>query len=212
MGRLLPGIIAASGLLIYLLWPEPINFYRKALIKNEPPQVILVLGGDIDREHVGVKLATELNLPLIVSGGSNPEHARWLVQQAGISPQQVKLDYRAKDTLSNFTSLVDELYAEGITHTLLITSKDHLPRAMAVGQVIAGSRGIGLTGIPVECSPNCQNESLQKHIFDLIRAITWVAIGEDLKVLSQTRFGVNIQNSFKKIFQAQSEVLDPREN
>ena len=38
--------------------------------------------------------------------------------------------------------MVDELQADGVRHVLLVTSEDHLPRSMAVGQVVAGSRGI----------------------------------------------------------------------
>jgi uncharacterized SAM-binding protein YcdF (DUF218 family) len=72
--------------------------------------MILVLGGDTQREIVAARLAHADGLPVIVSGGSNPEYAHWLFQEReGLAPDQVRLDYRARDTLSNFTSLVDDL-------------------------------------------------------------------------------------------------------
>ena len=159
----------------------PLKPYLKAAINHSPAQLILVLGGDVDREHVGAGLANALGLPLVVSGGSNPEHAQWLIKKAGIPYGQAKLDYRPKDTLGNFTSTVDDLTLRGIRHVLLVTSEDHLPRAMAVGQVVAGSRGIRLTGISVSCAPACVEEGASKRIVDSIRAFVWVITGKDMK-------------------------------
>jgi len=159
----------------------PINPFVRTLINQREPQLILVLGGDIDREVLGLRVAKELNLPIVISGGSNPEYSRWLVEKEGLSSTLVKRDYRAKDTLSNFTSLVGDLSNNGISHALLITSEDHLNRAMAIGNIVAGSRGIRLSSISVPCSSFCENESQGKHYIDLIRAIMWVATGQDIK-------------------------------
>ncbi len=175
-------IIALIGVVIWLIFDGPLGPYRKVIFSRKPPQMILVLGGDIDRERFGISLARELDLPLIVSGGSNPEHAMWLVKQSGIPLDQVKLDYRAKDTLGNFTSLVDDLQWQGIKHAFLVTSEDHFPRAMSIGNVVAGSREIRLTGISVSCADRCKKEGWQKRVSDLIRAITWVVTQRDLKV------------------------------
>ena len=92
---------------IWIIGSRTLKPYLDAFTSKKSPQLVLVLGGDVDREHVGVGLAKALKLPLVVSGGSNPEHALWLFEKAGISSEQASLDYRAKDTLGNFTSLVD---------------------------------------------------------------------------------------------------------
>ncbi len=202
MGLLRPGFISIVGVLIWLIGSGPLYPYREAFFNKASPQIVLVLGGDIDREHVGIKTANDFNLPLIVSGGSNPEHANWLIQKAGVPINQVTLDYRAKDTLTNFTSLVDELSGQGIKHILLITSKDHLPRAIAVGNIIAGSRGIHLSSVSVSCSPYCQKESIYKQMVDICRAIAWVATGRDLKILSQQSFHESLIKGVKKIFRS----------
>ncbi len=205
-------ISLTGGLFIWLVLFSPLKLYREAIFNNIPPQLILVLGGDVKREYVGVRMAHALNLPLIVSGGSNPEHAKWLINKEGIPSTQVKLDYRAKDTFGNFTSLIDELFQEGIRHSLLITSEDHLPRAMAVGNVIAGSRGIRLTSISVPCDPYCKKENLQKQIFDLIRALTWVATGTDPKLVTQQSLKVTIKDGLKTIFRYGLQGPDPVES
>ena len=166
----------------------PIEGYIKSLKTKAPPEIILVLGGDINREFIGANLAKILNLPLVVSGGSNPEYANWSIEKIGLKSNQFFLDYRAKDTLTNFTSLVDEFHLKGINHALLITSYDHMKRASNVGNIIAGSRGIKLTKIPVPCEPSCKKEGQKKQIGDIIRAIAWVITGQDLKSFGFNKF------------------------
>jgi len=152
-------------------WPSP-----------PPPQMILVLGGDTQREIVAARLAHEDGLPVIVSGGSNPEYAHWLFREReGLAPDQVQLDYRARDTLGNFTSLVDDLRRARIRHALLVTSSDHMNRALLVGRIVAGSRGIHLTPVPVPCGQLCVVEGRRKVWGDGARALLWVLSGRDLR-------------------------------
>jgi uncharacterized SAM-binding protein YcdF (DUF218 family) len=152
-------------------WPTP-----------PPAQVILVLGGDVERERHAAELARQLGLPVVVSGGSNPEYAQWLFEQhQGLPSQQVRLDYRATDTLSNFTSLVDDLRQARVRHALLVTSSDHMDRALLVGRIVAGSRGIQLTPEPVDCGQQCRPERRRKVWGDGLRAALWVVSGRDLR-------------------------------
>jgi uncharacterized SAM-binding protein YcdF (DUF218 family) len=155
-------------------WPAP-----------PPAQMILVLGGDVAREREAAALASRRGLPVVVSGGSNPEYAHWLFEQRqGLPSHQVQLDYRARDTLSNFTSLVDDLRQARIRHALLVTSSDHMDRALLVGRIVAGSRGIHLTPVPVSCADLCQPEGRRKVWGDGLRAAVWVLSGRDLKGLA----------------------------
>ena len=152
-------------------WPAP-----------PPAQMILVLGGDVAREQEAAALAVRKGLPVVVSGGSNPEYAHWLFEQRqGLPPHQVQLDYRARDTLSNFTSLVDDLRQARIRHALLVTSSDHMDRALLVGRIVAGSRGIHLTPVTVSCGGRCQPEGRRKVWGDGVRAAVWVLSGRDLR-------------------------------
>ncbi|MCP9926786.1 YdcF family protein [Cyanobium sp. CH-040] len=152
-------------------WPTP-----------PPPQVILVLGGDLERERHAAAIAGERGLPVVVSGGSNPEYAHWLFEQRqGLPSHQVTLDYRATDTLTNFTSLVDDLRQARVRHALLVTSSDHMDRALLVGRIVAGSRGIHLTPEPVDCGDQCLPERRRKVWGDGLRAALWVVSGRDLR-------------------------------
>lgn len=147
-----------------------------------PPQMILVLGGDATREAAAARLAQRRRLPIVVSGGTNPEYARWLfLEREGLPADRIRLDYRARDTVSNFTSLVDDLRRARIRHALLVTSTDHMDRALLVGRIVAGSRGIHLTPVPVSCGDLCVVEGRRKVWGDGLRAALWVVSGRDLR-------------------------------
>ena len=154
-----------------------------------PPQMILVLGGDVERERVAADLARRDGLPVLVSGGSNPEYAHWLFGRQGLDAGRVQLDYRATDTLSNFTSVVDELKRAQVRHLLLVTSSDHMDRALLVGRVVAGSRGISLTPVPVPCGQRCLPEGRSKVWGDGARAALWVLTGRDVRGWAVAWFG-----------------------
>jgi len=174
-------LLAAAGSLWLSrgLWLPPVP----------PPQMILVLGGDVERERVAGELARRDGLPVLVSGGSNPEYAHWLFDHQGLDAQRVQLDYRATDTLSNFTSVVDELRRAQVRHLLLVTSSDHMDRALLVGRLVAGSRGIALTPVAVPCGSRCRPEGWRKVWGDGARAALWVVTGRDLKSWAAARFG-----------------------
>ncbi|MFM2205095.1 MAG: hypothetical protein RLZZ560_490 [Cyanobacteriota bacterium] len=175
-------LLLGAAALVWLtrgLWLPPVP----------PPQMILVLGGDVERERVAADLARRDGLPVLVSGGSNPEYAHWLFGRQGLDSRRVQLDYRATDTLSNFTSLVDELKRAQVRHVLLVTSSDHMDRALLVGRVVAGSRGISLTPVPVPCGSRCVPEGRSKVWGDGARAALWVLTGRDLRGWAAARFG-----------------------
>jgi uncharacterized SAM-binding protein YcdF (DUF218 family) len=181
LGRWLLLLLAGGGLVLLSrgLWQPPLP----------PPQMILVLGGDVERERVAAELAQRDGLPVLVSGGSNPEYAHWLFGRQGLDERRVQLDYRATDTLTNFTSIVDELRRAKVRHVLLVTSSDHMERALLVGRMVAGSRGIGLTPVAVSCGDRCEPEGRRKVWGDGLRAALWVVTGRDLRSWAAARFG-----------------------
>lgn len=140
------------------------------------PEAVLVLGGAEERELFAAKFAHQHpDLPIWVSGGSSQWYVEKVFKKAGINRKRLHLDYRAVDTVTNFTTLVDEFKAQGIDSVYLITSEEHMGRARVIGEIVLGSRGIVIkpVAIPSERKP----ESITKSLRDGVRAIIWVTTG-----------------------------------
>ncbi|MBD6614540.1 YdcF family protein [Komarekiella sp. 'clone 1'] len=153
--------------------------YKEVQNQFVQPQAVLVLGGStrrLEREKFTAQFARKHpNIPIWITGGSPPKSTQRVFTKAGIDPKRLHLDYQAVDTVTNFTTLVDDLQARGINSVYLITSDFHMRRACVIGEIILGSRGIELKPVPVpsEKSP----EPIEKSIRDGVRAILWVATG-----------------------------------
>lgn len=144
---------------------------------SQQPQAVLVLGGSSEREVFAAEFAKKHpELPIWVSSGSNPEYSEWIFSEAGVAADRLHLDYQAVDTVTNFTTLVNEFNARGIDSIYLITSDYHMRRATVIGEIVLGSQGINFKPVPVpsEGSP----ESLKKAIRDGARSVLWVATGQ----------------------------------
>lgn len=142
----------------------------------ESPQAVLVLGGATEREQFAAEFARQHpDLPIWVSSGSNPEYAEWVFTEAGIEPERVHLDYQAVDTVTNFTTLVDEFQQQGINSVYVITSDYHMRRAVVIGEIVLGSRGITLEPIAVPSSH--ASEPLEKVVRDAARSVLWITTG-----------------------------------
>ncbi len=158
--------------------------YRQLVTQFSEPQAIFVLGGSPDREKFAADLALKYpDLPLWVSSGSPEEYSYWVFDQAGVDRQRLHLDYRAVDTLTNFTTLVDDLKNQGITSVYLVTSDYHMRRAQWIAEIIGSQRGVvfKIVPIPTDRSP----EPILKALRDSGRAIVWLVTGYT---------GVSLQN------------------
>lgn len=154
------------------------------------PEALFVLGGHEERECFAAKLAQKHpNLPIWVSSGSPEDYAQRIFAKAGIKSDRLHLDYQASDTVTNFTSLVAELKAQGIDSVYLITSDNHMPRARLIGEIVFGSQGIIIK--PMAVPSNSPPESIKKSLRDGARAILWLTTGHT---------GASITRSLLEIF------------
>lgn len=152
------------------------------------PEGILVLGGHEEREIFAASFAKDHpDLPIWVSGGSPENYAHKIFAKQGINSDRLKLDYHAVDTVTNFTTLVDEMKKAGIDNVYLITSENHLYRAEIIGLIVFGSQGIAIhpISVPSQGSP----ESVTKCIRDGLRAMIWVFTGETGANLKEQNLG-----------------------
>lgn len=148
------------------------------------PEALLVLGGHEERERFAAQLAQQHpQLPIWISSGSPQEYAQKIFAKAGVKSDRLNFDYRASDTVTNFTTLVDELQAKGIDSVYLITSENHMKRAKIIGDIVLGSRRINFKPIYVPSSN--PPEPIEKCWRDGARSIFWLVTGQTGAVLVQ---------------------------
>lgn len=150
--------------------------YRQIASRFVQPEVILVLGGEPAREKFAVEFArSHPETEIWVSSGSPEEYTKMLFAKAGIAQDRLHIDRRALDTVTNFTTLVDEFHHQGIRSVYLVTSDDHMQRAQVVGEIVFGSRGIIIKPLPL--SAGREPELAIKSVRDGARAIIWLITG-----------------------------------
>ena len=165
------------------------------------PEAIFVLGGAEERELFAAKFAQRHpGIPIWVSSGAPKEYAKRVFAKAGIDARRVHLDYEAVDTVTNFTSLVDKLQADGIDSVYLLTSDDHMRRARVIGDIVFGSRGIAIKPVPVPSGR--APEPTEKCLRDGARALFWLSTAP---VDASTSQGVEITTESGRNY---SSVLD----
>jgi uncharacterized SAM-binding protein YcdF (DUF218 family) len=162
--------------LALLLLPAVWFGYRAAKVNWGQPQALLVLGGAIEREAFAAEFARQYpHLPIWISGGSNPEYTQAVFAEAGIDLRRVHIDRAAVDTVTNFTTVIDQLQAQGIDSVYLVTSDYHMRRARVIGEIVFGSRGIVLK--PLSVPSQQAGEPIVKSIRDAARSVLWLTTG-----------------------------------
>lgn len=147
-----------------------------AKIQNPQPQGILILGGSHARESFSAQFAHLYpTIPIWLSSGPDDAISHQIFLNNNISLDRVYFDNRATDTVSNFTTLVDDFKRKKIKHLYIVTSDYHISRASAIATIVLGSKGIAFS--PVGVPENREPEPTFKTIRDTFRAIVWVITG-----------------------------------
>jgi uncharacterized SAM-binding protein YcdF (DUF218 family) len=149
-----------------------------ALHQAPVPQAIFVLGGASQRmEFAGEFWQKHTDLDIWVSDFAwNQDINRRIFQKFGVPNQQLHLDGRATDTVTNFTSLVEDFVAQKLQHIYLITSDYHMRRARAIAAIVLGSRGVVVTPVGVP-STGESPESFVRVLRDCGRSVLWLLTG-----------------------------------
>lgn len=180
--------LAILGFLLVVLGFIPI---RIAIASHQAPypQAILTLGGSIEREQFTAEFALKNpHLDIWVSSGTPPSQALPIFQEASIPTERIHLDYRAADTVTNFTTLVHDFQNRRIRHIFLITSDFHLPRAKTIATLVLGSQGITFT--PISIASEQPRESIFRIVRDGGRSLLWIISGRTGASLNPRRYPV----------------------
>ena len=126
-------------------------------------------------------MAEIMKIPVLITTDKNPENTKWLRNKDNAPIKIEKINFKSNDEVKNFTLIFKHLSNQEVNHALLIGNKNNLPRKKLIRNLIAGSKGIRLTSIPIQCNQKCQNNNSNNQIFDYIRTIGWITTGKDLK-------------------------------
>jgi uncharacterized SAM-binding protein YcdF (DUF218 family) len=142
------------------------------------PQAIFVLGGDAHRMEFAAQFwQSHQDFDIWVSDfDSNLNHNRLIFQKFGVPDQRLRLDGRATDTVTNFTTLAEAFVQNKIQHIYLITSDYHMRRSRAIAAIVLGSQGIVVTPLAVPSSED-GSESLVRVLRDCGRSFLWIVTG-----------------------------------
>ncbi len=193
-------LLISSLVILSAIWfGSRILIWQQA--QQQHPTAIVVLGGGQRREQEAAHLAHGYPaLPILISSGSAlPCLYRELTLKQGIAWSRVKVDFRAKDTLGNFTALLPYLLTDQPRKVLLVTSAGQWPRAAVLSTLIWGSRGIAVEAVPIAGAGH--EESWFKLGRDTVRALVWLGLG-DITIQYRSDTEVNLQ---QKLPQARCE-------
>ncbi|KST66017.1 YdcF family protein [Mastigocoleus testarum] len=165
------------SLLVVLLGFIPVRI-AVAFHQSPTPQAMFVLGGNFERtKFAGEFWSSHKDLDIWVSDFPQYlDRQGRILNQFGIPSRQLHLDGTATDTVTNFTTLVDDFVDADLQHIYLITSDYHMRRARVIASVVLGSRGVVVTPVAV-ASNGHESESLIRVVRDFGRSVLWITIG-----------------------------------
>jgi uncharacterized SAM-binding protein YcdF (DUF218 family) len=153
--------------------------------QHPQPQAILVLGGDYDRSRAAGDLwqrHQEMTIWLSEVELYFPEHQK-IFRSKGVPDEKMRFDGKASDTVTNFTTTVDQFNNAKLNHLYLVTSDYHMNRATGIATIVYGSRGIIVTPVSVANKEGSKlawyvQEKGSRTARDIARSILWLFTGK----------------------------------
>lgn len=153
---------------------------RSTYTKDPRPSLLLVLGGHFLREIAAVNYFLHHrhlfsdDASILVSSGALSRNE--LLNRTQVDPSLLQVHTRAVDTVTNFTTVIDQLSTTQLI--AVATSRSHYRRAMWIASIVLGASGVHF--IPIELPPSDEPpENLWRSARDIARCIIWVGTGID---------------------------------
>jgi hypothetical protein len=142
--------------------------------------IILCLGGNYKRNITAASLASSKpNSIVLVSSEGNPGAVADIYRQANVSLNRVFFDFRAWDTLTNFTLTLPWILDHQCTDLMVVTDQFHIRRAMTIADIVYFTRGLSITEHP---HPSTQPDESRKLIaWDAFRSWIWKTTGKTIE-------------------------------
>lgn len=182
--------------------------HHRKLIGDHGIDAILLLGGDSQRERLTAEVAAgnieassycralsdnsalealaDSRVPIFISSGHGNVGEVFL--SAGVNGHRARVDTRATDTVSNFTTMAPGLKEAGYQHIAVVTSDYHVHRAECIAREVFRALGMAYTmcSLPSSTATSQQmQESTLRAWRDRFRIRLWLLCGVDLGFLGR---------------------------
>lgn len=138
-------------------------------------KTILHLGGSLQRLTKTIQLAKQNPTSLIVvSSEGDPREVMRTLLGAGIERYRIVLDYKAWDTVTNFTKTKKLIKNIGTKTLYVVTDGFHMTRSMGIAHIVYFGSDINLIACP---SSSGGSEPWDLLIGDWLRALVWRLTG-----------------------------------
>jgi vancomycin permeability regulator SanA len=108
-------------------------------------KTIIELGGSPHRLNKAIEIYRQHPGALIlVSSEGQPELCVKMLKDAGVPESNYVFDFNAWDTVTNFTETYNYIRKRGTKTLFVVTDKFHMPRAMAIANIVYLFTGVKL--------------------------------------------------------------------
>lgn len=167
-------ILSVLMILAILMLPGAITL---AGAERQAPDTLLVLGGTANRERYAALLIKEHPERRVLIAGGSEDPCIWLIfDKAGAPKSNVWMEHCSRNTFENFIYAAPILRQWHTHKVLLITDLPHAYRALPVGRIILGAKGIWVDLVLV---PNSGGESWRRPLWlDIIFGCLWAVASQ----------------------------------
>jgi uncharacterized SAM-binding protein YcdF (DUF218 family) len=142
-------------------------------------RTILHLGGRAERIQTTAHIARHWcpEAHIIFGTEADPANIVATMTAYGIPRDRYTLDYRAWDTLTNFTEVWDLLEKVGTTELYVVTDQYHIRRSMFIAQAVTAFTGITVIPCVEHTEDPGEEEAFLRALRDGFKALFWRVTG-----------------------------------
>jgi len=132
-------------------------------------KAILELGGNINRLDTALEVAKQHpDALIIISTESDPKGCLDKLKAAGIPKDRFILDYKAWDTVTNFTETFPIIRDQEIGELYVVTDLFHIPRSQAICESVYFGKSVVTHYVA-----HGTDDHKETIWYDLIRSLVW---------------------------------------
>lgn len=138
--------------------------------------VILCLGGNVDRNQTAAVLAVKEQKSLVlVSSEGTPREVMSFYKAFNVDPKRVFFDFNAWDTLTNFTETKNWILNKKPKILTVVTDDFHVRRSITIAKIVYSFNCISIVSKPHPSVRQAEADSLIR--WDTWRSIVWRTSG-----------------------------------